>query len=438
MDILDYLSKLGKKEYIRKNYSLDNIRNALDLLDSPHKKIKNVIHITGTNGKGSVAIYTSRLLNVLGYTTGLFISPHIFDVTERIQYNNEPIKKEILKKYLSDIYYKLPNSLFLKLTYFEILTCVMFLYFFDMKPDFIVLEVGLGAKLDATNVIDESLVSCITSISLDHTEVLGKTEWDILKDKSHIIKPNSIFVCGELKSDFKKYLKNLCKLLNTKFVYCKNDIYDLKFCVKNWKTFCKFKINNKIYTASFPVCSASQPYNLKISLEIIKQLYENKLIKEPNYKVIFKEVSKIIIPFRMQKFNFKKYEIIVDGAHNPGSISNFVNLLKKLKLKEFIICFTMMKDKDYITAIKILSRVRKEICKFIVYKTNNVRSQNINLLYKEALKNFDREKVIKISNINSLLKYIENFCIQKKIFFVGSFYASLVFKNKLWKRIFTM
>lgn len=438
MDVFEYLSKLANKEYIKKNYSLDNIKTALEFLNSPQKKLKNIIHITGTNGKGSVAIYTSKLINLLGYTTGLFISPHIFDVTERIQYNNLPIKKRFLKKYLLKIYESVPKEIFLKLTYFELLTCAMFLFFSEKKPDFTILEVGLGGKLDATNVIENSLISCITSISLDHTEVLGKTELEILKDKSYIIKPNSIFVCGELKEKLRKYLMKLCKEKNTQFIYCKNDIFKLNFDPHKWTTTCKYKIEGKEYTAVFPVCSLSHSYNFKLALTIIQQLYVNNLINKIDYSKIFKEVPKIIIPFRMEKFHFAKSEIIVDGGHNPKAISKFVKLINNLKLDKFLICFTMMKDKDYISSIKILSALDKKIWKFIVYGINTPRALNIDVLYKEALKNFSRKKVIKITNVRYLLKYLRNFCIEKKVFFIGSFYISKFFPKNIWKKKFTM
>ncbi|MEN3014297.1 MAG: cyanophycin synthetase [Endomicrobiia bacterium] len=435
MNVFEYLSQISKKEYLKKNYTLHNIKKALKLLGSPHKEIKNIIHITGTNGKGSVAIFTSRMLNILGYTTGLFISPHIFDVTERIQYNNKPIEKKIFKKYLFEIYNTLPSNLFFELTYFELISCVMFLFFREKKPDFVVLEVGLGGKLDATNVIEKSVISCITSISLDHTEVLGNTEFLILKDKSQIIRPGSIFICGKVKKRLRDYLKRLCKKINTKFVFCKKSFEKINFNVDRWTTEVRYFIEKNFYKAVFSVCSLTHPYNFNIALEIINQLYKAKLIKKPEYKKVFEKIPKVIIPFRMQRFKINGCEIIVDGAHNPASVDSFVKLIKKLSIKNFVICFTIMKDKDYRKIIKILSNLKNKIYKFIVYKINNPRVENLDILYKNVCKYFNNKKVVKISKPENLLKYLKNFCIKKKIFFIGSFYIFSVFKNKIrWKK----
>ena len=161
--IIKFLNKFEKKEYVVKNnYSLENIKYVLHKLGNPQDKIKNVIHIAGTNGKGSVASYIARILLNHGYKVGLYTSPHIFNVNERISINDEPISNKDLNKYLEKIYnisLNLGNTK--RLTYFEILTCVMFLYFNEQNNDFNVLEVGLGGKLDATNVVRKTIISVI-------------------------------------------------------------------------------------------------------------------------------------------------------------------------------------------------------------------------------------------------------------------------------------
>ncbi|MFN3551017.1 MAG: bifunctional folylpolyglutamate synthase/dihydrofolate synthase [Endomicrobiia bacterium] len=427
MDLLKYLNSIGKKEYIRKNYNLDNIKQSLNYLNSPHKKLKNIIHITGTNGKGSVAIYTARILFSLGYNVGLYISPHIYKINERIQYNDEQITDNILSKYLTLIYKILPKKVFYKLTYFELLTCIMFLYFADIQPDFVILEVGLGGKLDATNVIDYSIISCITSIALDHTEILGNTKFQILKDKSAIIKKNSVFICGDIEDNLRKYLKNLCKKLSTKFLYVKKSlIKNLKLNFDKWET--KWKYKN--FDFMIPVCSLVQPYNVLLSIKIIEEIYNLGYIKKVDYEKIQKLVAKEVIPFRMQKLYYKKLNIVIDGAHNFSAIKNFVATIQKSKLKNLFICFTMMKEKDYKSAIKILALLKDRIERFIVYNLNIPRNQKLQILYSEAKKYFG-EKVLKFNNKKNLLNYLTNFCKNKKIFFVGSFYVSKILGDKI-------
>jgi len=428
-DLVRYLFILEKKEYVRKNYSLENVKLVLNYLSNPHKKIKNVIHITGTNGKGSTAIYTSSILYSLGYKVGVYTSPHIFDLTERIQINSQPISYSQLKKYLDFVYNSVPKKLFFKLTYFEILTCVMFLYFKDENLDFAVLEVGLGGKLDATNVIPYSVISCITSISLDHTDVLGKTEFKILKDKSAIIKPNSVFVCGIVKEKFKNYLRRLCERLNTKFVYIKKEVCNASLDFENWRTVCKIKENNKNFKFVIPSCSLVQPYNVLLAIKIVEELHKMKLVKNFSYEEIADVIKKIKIPFRMQKLNYKGLDIVVDGSHNPAAIENFVSTIRNSFWKNIVVCFTIMKDKDYKSVVKILARLKDRIKKFIVYKLPLRRCQKISVVYNEAKKYLGNNKVNKFYNISEMLNYLRKNCKKNKIFFVGSFYISSVFKK---------
>ncbi|MCX7957189.1 MAG: Mur ligase family protein [Endomicrobia bacterium] len=429
---LKYLESISRKEYIKKNYSLDNIKKALEILGSPHKSLKNVIHITGTNGKGSVAFYLVSFLRFLGYTTGLYISPHIFDVTERIQYNSKPINKRKLNSYIIKIEKILDKELFLALTYFELLTCVMFLYFADKNPDFVVLEVGLGGKLDATNVVEKTVISCITSISLDHTEVLGKTEMEILKDKSGIVKPNSVCVCGEIREELLEYLKEVCLQKNTKLVLVKNKIRNLEFDKNNWTTIFRYRINNKSYKFNISGCSLKQPYNVQIVLVILQQLQKLKLISYINYEKISNCLLKIKIPFRMHYVKYKKLNMILDGAHNPQAIENFVNTIKKLKLRDIVLCFSIMKEKDYNSILKLLSSVNDNLKKFILYKINHKRCANLKILYSIALKYFCKDKILVFNKPNRyLLSFLNKNYTDKLIFFVGTFYLSTLFNRKI-------
>jgi dihydrofolate synthase/folylpolyglutamate synthase len=427
-DLLEYISILGKKEYIRKNYTLENIKLTLNYLSNPQDKINNVVHITGTNGKGSTAVYTSAILNSLGYKIGLYTSPHIYDVTERIQINGKPISYPKLKKYLEVIYSAVPKKLFLKLTYFELLTCVMFLYFYDEQVDFAVLEVGLGGKLDSTNVVSKSIISCITSISLDHTEVLGKTEFEILKDKSAIIKPNSVFICGDIKEKFKNYLYKLCKKLNTKFVDVPKEICKISLDFKNWQTFCQVKDDKKIFEFVLPVCSLAQPYNVLLAIKIVEELNKINLVKNFDYKKISQITKNVQIPFRMQKIKYKNLDIVIDGAHNTAAVENFVKTLLMSPYEDIVICFTIMKEKDYKSVVKTLAKLKDKTKKFVVYKLLTKRCQKLNIVYNEVRKYFS-DKTIKFYNVSQMLKYLKKICNKNKVFFVGSFYISKVFKK---------
>jgi len=185
LDIIEGLSRFGWK------LGLERIKKLLDQLDNPQDKIP-VIHIGGTNGKGSVSRMLSSVLTSAGYRVGLYTSPHLHSIRERIQINNKPVDRESFVRILEDI---LPfierlsdkDSEFY-LTQFEILTAMAFLYFYNSGVDVIVLEVGLGGRLDATNVVSEPLVSIITNVDWDHMDRLGNSLSLIGREKAGIIR----------------------------------------------------------------------------------------------------------------------------------------------------------------------------------------------------------------------------------------------------------
>ena len=162
---------------------LERIKNLLSILGNPHHKFP-VIHVAGTNGKGSVCAYLSYILIEAGYKVGKYISPHLIDWNERFTINNQPILTEDLESILKEIDAKLSTNDIDTPTQFEILTAVAFLYFAQEKVDVAIVEVGLGGRLDSTNVFDDPLLTIITSISRDHTEILGETLGEIAGEKA--------------------------------------------------------------------------------------------------------------------------------------------------------------------------------------------------------------------------------------------------------------
>ena len=171
---------------------LERISMLLSLLDNPQDKLK-IIHVAGTNGKGSTSVFINNILIDAGYTVGLYTSPFIYEFNERIQIDNIPINDDELVSVMTEVAEKV--NVMLKEGYehpteFELITAAAFLYFKRKKCDYVVLEVGLGGVYDATNIIDAPVLSIITSISLDHTDYLGKTLEEVAKNKCGIIKKN--------------------------------------------------------------------------------------------------------------------------------------------------------------------------------------------------------------------------------------------------------
>ena len=192
---------------------LDNMRHLLEHLGNPQDSLK-FIHISGTNGKGSVLAYLSTILTAAGYRVGRYISPTLFSYRERIQVNEERIEKEALARHVSAIAEAIKDMEEKNLgnpTPFEIETALSFLYFQEKNCDLVVLETGLGGALDATNVIKTTVMEIITPISMDHMAFLGDTLEKIAVQKAGIIKPHTAVVCGPQEAEARSVLEETAR-----------------------------------------------------------------------------------------------------------------------------------------------------------------------------------------------------------------------------------
>ena len=186
---LPFYQSQGLKAY---KPGIDNIRFFVEQLNLNLLEIK-FIHVGGTNGKGSTCAYLSSIIQESGYKVGLFTSPHFFDFRERIKVNNKKIEKDFITKFIQENIELIEE---LNLSFFELSFGMSLYYFFEQKVDYAVIEVGLGGRLDATNIINP-LLSVITNISYDHTEILGNSLEKIAYEKAGIIKKNTKIIIGE-------------------------------------------------------------------------------------------------------------------------------------------------------------------------------------------------------------------------------------------------
>ena len=213
-DTLIYIEKLRK---LGSNYGLERTERLLELLGNPHKKLK-LIHIAGTNGKGSTSSIIGSILIKNGYRVGFFNSPHLETMEETIRINKENIQEEDLVNLFKEIrpyVNKVIEEGYSHPTEFEVLTCIMFLYLYRQKVDFGIIEVGLGGRMDSTNVI-KPIISVITSISLDHTNILGSSLKEITNEKAGIIKEKINVVSAPQKEEALRVIKNRANELNSK------------------------------------------------------------------------------------------------------------------------------------------------------------------------------------------------------------------------------
>jgi len=338
-DAVSILSSQGKFHI---NLGLERIRMLLNLLGNPHENLK-VIHVAGTNGKGSTCAMLSSILNEAGYKTGLYTSPHLVEYTERIKIAGKDISTEDFAELIFEIL-EISKSNDIPATEFEILTALAFLYFFQCKADFVILETGLGGRLDATNVIEKPILTILTSIDLDHTDRLGNTIEDIAYEKAGIIKHNTPVIT--LKDNAGCSIFNrISKEKNSQLILADYSGFQNAYEQKE----------NILYKGEdiyeLPLLGLWQNKNLALVLEAVKCLIQqNIFISKRAVKSGLKNVD---WPGRMQYIKEKK--LILDGAHNP---SGAILLKKSLDYyfpdKKRIWLYSSLNTKDFKSVIEHL------------------------------------------------------------------------------------
>ena len=276
--LLKQLHKLHPK-YI--DLSLDRLRKLLEKLNNPHLKLPPVIHIAGTNGKGSTLSFIQNILIENNYTIHAYISPHLKSFNERIIIRNKLINKKILYSVLKRIK-KINNNE--PITFFEITTAAAFMLFQKSRSEFLVLETGLGGRLDATNIIPKKLCSIITPISFDHQEYLGKTIKNITKEKLGIIKNSDFILISNQKKEVKEFIKN--KLVKKKNVYFYGGNYNINK-IGNYSF--EFRFGKEIRKISRPKLNGlHQLENASVALAF------SELLKKKNFKLNLLKTNKAI------------------------------------------------------------------------------------------------------------------------------------------------
>ena len=326
MNYDEAIQLITSKDNFYIDLGLDRIRSVLEKLGNPQDKLK-FIHVAGTNGKGSVCTMLESILHVAGFKTGLYTSPHILEYTERIKINGTEIPKEKFAYYAEKI-----TNVGIHLTEFEILTATAFLYFKDEAVDVVILETGLGGRLDATNVIKENLCSVITHIDLDHTDKLGDTKDKIAYEKAGIIKRN----CPVITSMGYEAIKDKADNENSLFILTSPDI-------------------DSRYTEALSLKGLHQKENLALVITVIKYLF-----KDISDDIILKGLKKVKNPCRFEYFKDKN--LIIDASHNP----NGVNALKENldiyfpnQKRRFL--FGCLRTKDYKKMMNILFKEGDEV-----------------------------------------------------------------------------
>ncbi len=379
---------------------LDRVSQVLEMLGNPQDKL-NVIHVAGTNGKGSVCSILSNILTRSGYKTGLYTSPHLFDYTERIKIDNNDISKNNFADYIIEIC-ELAEKNDVHLTEFEILTVAAYKYFYDQKVDIAVIETGLGGRLDATNVIKKNLLSVITSISIDHIDRLGNTIDQIALEKAGIIKPNSDVVFDS-ENFGKEILVKCVKEKNAKW-HAPNQKVEFEFDgIKNYAVFDGQRVE-------FSLLGLWQKNNLELVLEAVNVLNSKGI--EISKDSLLSGLKTAVWPARMQYIAEKN--IVIDGAHNIDGAKKLKESLKYyFPNKKRLWIYGSLNTKEY---LKIMDELFEDDDIVYIYEFSNKNS--IKLEDIKLYKNTQFEK-INISKAENILNYYDKNCLK---IIAGSFY----------------
>lgn len=347
--------------------SLSNLSAYLELTNHPERNLR-VIHIAGTNGKGSVSTYIDSILRQAGYKTALFTSPHLVKLNERFRINFEMCSDEELIRVWEKTkeFMKEGEARGLQpLTFFEILFLMGLLLFSQKEIDYCILETGLGGRLDAT-VLSEPVLSVITSISYDHMEILGDTIEKIAAEKAGIIKNNVPVVAVDEENGAFSVIERTAKEK-------KSPIYGLRTkdltILKKYENKIDFSINSRYYKISNLEIKSYASYQVQNAALAV--LAVHVLLPELPQEVLRAGILKMFWPGRMEEIAENVY---VDGAHNPGAVRQIYNSLTDSD-KEWLLLFAVCSDKDYSEMIRILGKLPWK--KIYITKIDSARGADI-------------------------------------------------------------
>lgn len=345
-----YIEEIPK---FTKKHTLEHTKTFLKRLGNPAADRK-IVHVAGTNGKGSVCAYLQAILMAEGKRTGFFTSPHLVSVNERIRVDNIQIDNEtflkVFRKVLKIVRQMVEDGIEHP-SYFEFLFGMGMTAFAETDVEYIILETGLGGRLDATNAIDNPALAIITSISLDHTAILGDTIEKIAGEKAGIIKPGvPVFFDGSSKKAT-EVIKAKASELGVSCREVTKNAYEIQEVHRKYIAFSRRSAYDKDVIFQVPMCGCYQAMNAELALEASEYLLAGEEIHMDRWKEALAELH---WEGRMERVGA---HITVDGAHNPGAMEAFVESVKALdesERGEMVLLFSAVSDKKYDQMIEYL------------------------------------------------------------------------------------
>lgn len=343
---MDYAANIGEalaiidETALKKGRSgLERMERILSLLGNPERDLK-IIHIGGTNGKGSVCAFVSSVLRNAGYKVAVYTSPHVMDFNERFECCGRYITEDEFTGYANEVFKSANQAAEEGMGYpspFEVITAAAYLFFRDMNPDFAIIEVGLGGRIDSTNTVEKPLITAITEIGLDHTEQLGDTIEKIAREKAGIIKKGIPVVCGVTAAAAVEVIRKIAESEKAEFT------------------------NALPLADNIPellMRGLHQRRNAAVAKAIILDLRSRGIVQIDNIR-LDEGLAKTLKIGRYEVLS-KDPTIILDAAHNPSGLMTAIDTFNKDKLtsdksKRILILLGIMVDKDYVSMAKMIA-----------------------------------------------------------------------------------
>ncbi|MCR5665297.1 MAG: bifunctional folylpolyglutamate synthase/dihydrofolate synthase [Eubacterium sp.] len=379
----------------------------LEQLNLPLEDVK-IIHIAGTNGKGSVASMLAQILQEAGYKTGRFTSPHLIDFTERIEVNGQPISQADTLRLGERL---LTKDYGVSLTFFDYSFLIAMQYYTEQQCDVIVLETGLGGRLDSTNVVTKPTCSVITRVGLDHTRILGDNIEKIAAEKAGIIKQDCPVVIGMQQKEAFKVLVQTARKKNSKcYLIQQDELINLGI---NNSSMQEFIYCGKRYELS--LFGYYQVENAFTVIETVRCLNDQGLtITEKNLR---EGLRKVVWPGRMQLISRYPF-LMLDGAHNPDGVRALYETLTRWMPREtFTFVIGVMEDKDYMAMVRILAPIAQ---RFVTITVMDARAKKAEELAQEIRKaGIDAVSVATLEEAIGLQDFDEKWILVGSLYFAG-------------------
>ncbi len=369
----DY-EKMSRVGYNQTNFNLSRMLRILAKVGNPHKKIRT-LHVAGTKGKGSTCTMIATVLQHAGYKTGLYTSPHFVDIRERIQIDGELVSESDFTRLISKLAPIVTRMQREKPTFFEIMTAAAFMYFEAQKVDYAVIEVGLGGRLDSTNVIKPE-VAAITSISYDHMAQLGNTLEKIAEEKAGIFKPGVPAISAPQPPNVRRVLRRMAEKVGCELRILGDDLefsyrFESSRSTGPHTRVCLFTPNTRLDHVQVPLLGEHQAHNCGVALAVLDVMRRNGVDVTEQHAI--DGLTKVRAPGRLEIIR-ESPRTIVDAAHNAASVAALMRAIgQNISYDSMVVIFGCSADKDI---DGMLEQIQLGADKVIFTNNSSVRSAN--------------------------------------------------------------